>query len=851
MTSLPASPVVDLAICAQEPIRIPGSIQPHGGLIACDMSSWTITHLSRNIGQIFGLANAERLLGESADALLSGRALHDIRNVLQASSVSGQAEMLPHVALTDTVTADVMAHVSGSSAIIEVLPNAGALTSTTAPMTLVRSMISRIKRASSFERSLTLAANQIRAVTGFDRVMIYRFLDDESGEVAAESVRAGLTPFLHLRYPASDIPAQARQLYLQQWLRLIPDVFYEPSPVLAAPGVDTPLDLGLATLRSVSPVHVEYLKNMGSSATLTISIVVADKLWGLIACHHLAPRLLSPGIASACELFGQVLSLQIDALERTRELSYFARSRDAHERLIGSMPPENTLFDNIAAYEGLLKDLVPCDGIGVWYDGVFSGVGSVPPVEAVPDLIAFLDKQDARHAFATSRLDELVPSAAGYRSLASGVLAVPFASTPRDYLLFFRKELTQIVHWGGNPNKAVEVGARGTRIGPRKSFASWRQEVTGRSPPWHSAEMHIAEGLRVSLLDVSLRRSDITERHQRNAQESQALLIAELNHRVKNILALIRSLVRQSQHGAVSIAAFTSDLEHRIRALSFAHDQMTQSGWTMAPLRRLLEAEAKAWARGAIEGITFDGPPVMLDSRAYQSLALVFHEMMTNAAKYGSLSQPGGHLDVRWSLSEEAALTIEWAESGGPPVKAPARRGFGSVIMEQTVPFELQGEARLDYALEGLKARFMVPASHVKLGSAHDDEPNITAVSGSISLSGKRLLLVEDSMMIALDAQVALQDAGLTVDVSGTVADALRAVAVGRFDAVLLDINLSGENSFGVADHCISQDVPFLFATGYGESVKIPERFKGVPVVTKPYDGDTLRAALEVVTAAE
>ena len=850
MTSLAASPVVDLAICAQEPIRVPGFIQPHGGLIACDMTTWTITHLSRNIGQLLGVEAPERFLGESADALLSPRALHDVRNVLQASSVSGQAEVLPQAALSDTVTADVMAHVSGNSAIFEILPGAGALTSTAPPMTLVRSMISRVKRAASFERSLTLAANQIRAVTGFDRVMIYRFLDDQSGEVVAESLRAGLTPFLHLRYPSSDIPAQARELYLQQWLRLIPDVFYEPVPILAAAGAEAPLDLGLATLRSVSPIHVEYLKNMGSSATLTISIIVADKLWGLIACHHLAPRLLSSGIASACELFGQVLSLQIDAMERTRELSYFARSREAHERLIGSMPPENTLFDNIAGYEGLLRELISCDGIGVWTDGVFSGVGSLPPVELVPDLIDFLDGQDARHAFATARLESVVPSAAGYRSLASGVLAIPFARAPRAYLLFFRKELTQIVQWGGNPNKAVEVGNRGTRIGPRKSFASWREEVTGRSPPWQPAELHIAEGLRVSLLDVILRRSDITERQQRNAQEGQALLIAELNHRVKNILALIRSLVRQSQHGAVSIAAFTTDLEHRIRALSFAHDQMTQSGWTAAPLRRLLEAEAKAWARGAIDGIVFDGPPVMLDPRAYQALALVFHEMMTNAAKYGSLSRTGGHLDVRWTLSEEGALSIVWTEKDGPLVKTPDRRGFGSVIMEQTVPFELQGEAQLDYRPEGLTARFMIPALHVTLGSGAD-EPNLASAAGSITLAGKRLLLVEDSMMIALDAQVALQEQGLTVDVAGTVADALRAVAVGRFDAVLLDINLSGETSFGVADRCLGQEVPFVFATGYGESVKIPERFKGVPVVTKPYDGDALRTALELVTVAD
>ena len=845
--SSPDDPV-DLGICTAEKIRIPGSIQPHGYLIACDMSSWKITHLSRNIETLLFIANAEHLIGGSVESVLRHDVLHDVRNVLQASTVSGQAELLPAVTFGAT-KADILAHTSGTTAIIEILPGVGAQVSNTPPVTLVRSMISRIKRAPNFERSLTLAANQIRAVTGYDRVMIYRFHDDDSGEVTAESLRAGLTPFLNLRYPASDIPAQARQLYKQQWLRMIPDVFYVPSPLMAYAGDEDaePLDLGMATLRSVSPVHIEYLKNMGSSATLTISLIVGEKLWGLIACHHQAPRLISTSITSACELFGQFLSMHIDAMERHRELSHIARSREAHERLITTMPPEKTLFDDIARYEDLLKDLIACDGVGVWTNGVFSGIGSLPPVELMPEVIAYLDTQESHHIFSTVRIAAHVPSAAAFGSLASGLLAIPFTRAPRDYLLFFRKELPQVVRWGGNPNKAVEAAEHGGRIGPRKSFAAWREEVTGQSFPWQPAELQIGEGLRVSLLDIILRRSDLNERQQRSAREGQALLVAELNHRVKNILALIRSLVRQSQKGAGSIASFTSDLEQRIRALSFAHDQMTQSGFTTAPLKRLLEAEAKAWARGAAAGILFEGPPVLLNSRAYQTLALVFHEMMTNAAKHGSLSIVGGQLTVRWSLSEEGDLTIEWNESDGPGVGKPERRGFGSVLIEQAVPFELQGEAQIEFRATGLHARFMLPANYVTLGTEAEDA-SISPMSNSMTLAGKRLLLVEDSMMIALDAQIALQEAGLTVDVAGTIPDAMRSVAVGGFDAVLLDINLSGETSFGIADCCVNKDMPFVFATGYGESVVIPDRFKGVPVVSKPYDEQVLRDALERVT---
>ena len=840
----------DTDSCAREPIHRPGSIQPHGCLIACTMPSWLVERVSANAGTVLGIADVTALVGMPFEQLFPEKLVHDLRNTLQASMVSGASEVLADVTLPATgELADVLVHLSGQHAIIEVLPRLGSQVSTNAPLMLVRSMIGRLKKAPTLERALAMSVTQIRAVTGFDRVMIYKFLEDGSGEVLAEARRSGLTPFLGLRYPASDIPEQARKLYLQQWLRLIPDVGYEPSPLLAASNAADELDLSLASLRSVSPIHLEYLRNMGSGATLTVSLISGGQLWGLIACHHEVPRRLAVSTCSACELFGQIFSLQIEAKEQARELSSIARSREAHERLIASMPPEETLFDNLARYADLLKELVECDGLGVWTAGVFSGVGSLPPVEDMPALVAFLGEQDGHRVFQTQTLDAAFTPAKAYRDRASGLIAIPFPRAPRDYLFFFRRELAQIVTWGGDPNKAV-IRVDGTdRIGPRRSFAAWQEQVRGASTPWKPVELKIAEALRVSLLDVILRRSDLMERERRSAQESQALLIAELNHRVKNILALIRSLVRQSRHGARSIASFTEDLEHRIQALALAHDQITQSGWSAAPLRRLLEAEAKVWSHASRAGLTFEGPPVLLDSRAFQTMALVFHELMTNAAKYGALSTGQGTLKVSWRLDVNGSLEIFWQETGGPTVTPPSRRGFGTIVVEQTVPFELQGQAQIEYPFEGVRARFAIPAAHVSLAQDSDDRPKQIERTTSIDLAGKRLLLVEDSMMIALDAQSTLQDADIDVEVAGAVSDAMRAVELDRFDAAVLDINLSGETSFGIADRCVDRKLPFVFATGYGESVIIPDRFKAVPVVSKPYDIDTLRSALGRATA--
>lgn len=818
-------------------------------MVCCELPSWKITHVSANLSSVFAGVEAADLLGKGLDALLSDGVIHDLRNTLQSSMVSGSAEVLANIEVSGNgELADLMVHLSDRHAIIEAVPQAGIQVSTNAPLTLVRSMLGRLKRAPNLERALVLSASQIRAVTGFDRVMVYKFLEDGSGEVVAEALRSGLMPFLGLHYPESDIPAQARSLYLRQWLRLIPNIDYEPSPLLSVSDQEgaTAVDLGLAGLRASSPIHLEYLRNMGSAATLTISLITGDKLWGLIACHHEVPRRLAISTCNACELFGQILSLQIEAKEQERELSFVARSREAHERLIATMPPEDTLFDNLARYADLLRELIPCDGIGVWTDGVLSGVGSLPPVESMPALIAFLGEQDAQQVYATDRLDSVFAAAKAYRPEASGLIAIPFPRAPRDYLIFFRREIAQIVTWGGNPNKPVEPVPGGSRIGPRRSFAAWREEVSGQSRPWRTVEKKIAEGLRVSLLDVILRRADLVERERKTAQESQTLLIAELNHRVKNILALIRSLVRQSRQGAKSIASFTSDLEDRIQALALAHDQINQNGWSTAPLQRLLEAESKVWAHVSRDGLSFKGPKVLLDAQAFQTMALVFHELMTNAAKYGALSTQNGSLRVSWEIAEDGSLEILWRESGGPAVAAPTRRGFGTVVVEQTVPFELQGRAEVDYVPEGVRARFTIPASHVSLapeGNVDEEAPAATS-GGGPDLVGRRLLLVEDSMMIALDAQSTLQDAGLDVAVAGAVSDALRAIELEPFDAVVLDINLSGETSFGIADRCAARGVPFVFATGYGESVVIPERFRSAPVVSKPYVVDTLRSAL-------
>ncbi len=840
----------DLGDCGREPIHLPGAIQPHGCMLLCAIPAWTVEGVSANAGAFLG-GDATRLLGQPLDAVLPGKTLHDLRNVLQSSLVSGTAEQLFDVPIdAGDARYDMTLHMTGTRAVVEIVPRRGADTVTGDATLLVKSMIVRLKRAQTSDRFLQLAAQQLRSVTGYDRVMVYRFLENGAGRVVAEALRSDLEPFLGLHYPASDIPSQARALYKKQWLRLIPDVGYEPVPLLSARSdFATEVDLGLASLRSVSPVHLEYLRNMGSAATLTVSIMSGEVLWGLFACHHATPRRIAASTSAAIELFGQVFSLLVESRDKSHEHAYAACARDAHDRLIASMAPDETLFENLPRFSDLLRELIPCDGLGVWSKDRFIGVGTTPPPGRLSELVRFLGEKSATTPYATEALSSLLPAAAGYASEASGVLAVPISRSPRDYLLFFRQELIRTETWGGNPNRPAQLGGDPARIAPRKSFDAWRETVHATAAPWRPAELRIAEALRISLLDVILRRSDLIDRERRAAQETRDILIAELNHRVKNILALIRSLVRQSRQGARTVEGFTHDLEQRIRALAMAHDQLTQTQWNGAPLRALLDAEVRAWTDRA-DRVTLAGPAVRVEARAYQALALVFHEMMTNAAKYGALSETSGRLAVTWGRDAPGDLRIEWRETGGPPVSPPEHRGFGSVIVEQIVPFELGGEARIAYRREGVLADFTVPAAHVTLAGDEVADSEPPSRPSAAPLAARRLLLVEDSLMIALDAQAMLADEGLAVEVAGTVSDARRLLATESFDAAVLDINLSGERCFDLGDALVELGVPFVFATGYGESVIMPGRFKTVPLVSKPYDMLALKVALAGAAAA-
>jgi light-regulated signal transduction histidine kinase (bacteriophytochrome)/CheY-like chemotaxis protein len=835
-----AAPQVDLTNCDREPIHLLGAIQPFGFLLALT-SDWLITRVSANIEDYLG-HTPEALFGRPLSDVVPHALVHDLRNRLAGLTSPDIVERLFGCTFTDGGEPfDIAIHFSGGQIVLEAEPGSDQHNDITGT---VRSLIVRLDAQRDMASFYREGARQIRALLGYDRVMVYKFAGDGSGEVVAEAAKPGIGSFKGLRYPASDIPVQARQLYLRNLLRVIRDVNAEPVPVI--PVLDEnrkPLDLSLSVLRSVSPIHIEYLKNMGVEASLSISIIVDGQLWGLFACHHYAPRTPTFERRSLSEMFAQMFSMRLENRERREMADYERRAREISDQLLGAVATDETLLNDPDWLGDILTHAIPADGVGVWINGSYAFSGITPPTEDFRRIIRALNGTAAGKVYATDHIGSFVDGAETFATAAAGLLAIPISRSPRDYVVLFRGELRESVRWAGDPHKPTTYGPNGPRLSPRESFAEWRETVEGKSKPFSAAEIRVAETLRATLIEVVLRLADeaATQRHQANAR--QELLIAELNHRVRNILGVIRGLIRQSQPDEEAVKEFVRVVDGRIHALARAHNQITDDHWGPAPLEALIDAEAAAFAADKESSILSDGPPILLNPQAYSTMALVVHELVTNSTKYGSLSGQG-EVSITWHRNEEGDLHFHWTETGGPPVRKPNRKGFGTTIIERSVPYDLGGTAHVDYDKEGVKARFCIPARHVserkdfsgkRIRLPHaPHQPDSFAGTPDL-LAGLRVLLVEDSLIISLDAEDILLRFGATIASASTVEAAMDLLDDQSFDLAILDINLGDRNSFTVAGRLLDMGVPFFFASGYGEQAQLPMEHRARMVVQKPY----------------
>ncbi|MGO4352759.1 HWE histidine kinase domain-containing protein [Rhizobium sp. RAF36] len=682
---------------------------------------------------------------------------------------------------------------------------------------------------------------------GYDRVMVYRFLHNGAGRVVAEAKDASLGSFLGQHFPVSDIPVQARKLYVKNWIRVIGDASFVPVPLLPkiAEG-DPAVDLSFAHLRSVSPIHCEYLRNMGVAASMSISIVVDGQLWGLIACHHNTPKWLSIPLRVATELFAQYFSLHVAAIEHREQQASAAATRSRLDAIIAGVdhadPVEVTLRRRLREFSSLIAS----DGAGLWSRGEWASYGVSPSETAIPHLMEIIGKKAGRNIWDTQDLQSETGDVEEYGTRIAGVLAIPISVSSPDFLVFFRSEEAHQVEWAGEPRKKEELTENGVRLSPRGSFDTWREDVRHKSLPWSKADVVVAESIRGYVRDVMLSHNDATEEQRERTESQRKLLNSELNHRVKNILALVKSIATQTGANSQSVDEYAKSFEGRLRALSFAHDQSFGSR-DGGELRGLIEAEADMHRFAKLpDRIQISGDHIGLTERAFGVFALLLHEMMTNAAKYGSLSVPSGKLEISWTIAENGDCHLSWKESGGPEVVVPTRRGFGSNLIEKTVSHDLGGSIDLDFAPAGLEARIMIPGEHLR-EVVENLQPGSPAIAEAAfkPLDRMSVLLVEDQSLIAMDTEELLRSIGAEeVSIAANVATALKILTEGSPDCAVLDLNLGSSTSEEVAKELEKRGIPYVFATGYRDGVHIPADFATIPVVRKPVSQAALSSAV-------
>jgi chemotaxis family two-component system sensor kinase Cph1 len=592
---------VNLTNCDQEPIHIPGFIQPYGLLLCLDSASLQIEQISQNIESALG-RSVESLLGQPLSCLIPTRQAESIQSRLQEGDgvslpLSSPLEFKKSDGTSETWTGHF--HRREKRLILELERPDPLPLENKYLLSMFEHSTSLIFKTNSQKELCEVTAREIQRITGYDRVMIYRFDSDWNGEVVAEARSSNSVPsFLGQHFPATDIPSQARAVFLSNWLRMIPNVAYVPSPIVPKlnPRTQRPLDLGHAYLRSVSPLHIQYLKNMKVGSTLTISLIEDEQLWGLVACHHKEPKLLDPDLRYICSYMGKLVSSQLRVKIERETSTLQNRLVEIHAALANSMLQSEDLVKGLVNYSPTFRELTDCHGAAVALssDGEWTLIGNTPTMEQIDHLSIWLSQYlDRTHSevFHSDCLPLQFPDASAYRDRAAGVLAVRIPEGKHNFLLWFKPEVIQTISWAGPPNKNIEKMPDGTlKIEPRLSFETWKENVTNYSKPWSTIEIKAAMELQHSIMALNLRYQVKREREARTQVEQEIKdkknLLATVSHDLKNPLSAIAMNLQLFEHQYRKLGEFPIDAKEVLSKASAMHARI---GSTIKYMDNLLQ----------------------------------------------------------------------------------------------------------------------------------------------------------------------------------------------------------------------------------------------------------------------
>lgn len=519
---------LDLINCDLEPIHTPNLIQPHGVLLAVSADKCQILQVSLNTTQMLGI-EPEKLLDEPLEKLLGEAQVAAIRDCLTENFDSVNPIPIEVSKEKESIYFDGIVHRQEEVVIIELEPRQHKSTRNFFDFyRLAKSPIDKLKNTETLDQLCEAIVREVKQITQLDRVMVYQFDSEGAGTVIAEAANDGSEPYLGLRYPATDIPKQAKHLFSQKALRLIPDVAYEPVEITPQlnPITGELLDMSLSVLRSVSPLHIEYLNNMGVGATLVVSLVKNKQLWGLISCHHDTPISIPYETLTVCEFIGQIASFELSAKEDTQDLDYKIKLKSIQTRFIETISAAKDLEQSLIDNFQYLLDLVNADGVVLSLGEDLVLLGNTPNRDFIAELMPWLSSQlNEGRVYETNSLERVYPPASEHKDTASGLIALSISKVQQMFIVWFRPEVVQTVNWAGNPNKPLERGEDGIlMLSPRVSFDLWKETVQGKSLPWKPCEVEAVLELRSSIIGIVLRKAEeISQVNKELAHSNQEL----------------------------------------------------------------------------------------------------------------------------------------------------------------------------------------------------------------------------------------------------------------------------------------------------------------------------------------
>ncbi len=542
--------IVNLTNCDREPIHILGKIQSHGFLLAYDAATGHIAYASDNLKDFTGISSKlaltltiEEFIAKQTQLSLSMEQLAH----LQAEALVGNKTDHYIAIAIGSQPFNLIVHLSGNQIVLEFEPQVGDVPSIKL-QDVIGEILAPLQDGMNLAQLLPLLVVRIRKMIQYDRVMVYKYWEDWHGEVIAEDKKEDLEPFLGLHYPASDIPKQARDLYMVNMVRLIVDVDAPLADLVALNNEDTPpLDLSYASLRAVSPIHIQYLQNMGVRASFSISIMYKGTLWGLIACHHGSPRFIDFESRQTCKVLAQLLSTTLNA-KVDEELTIISNIyKDEADKIFETLYHSGNVPESLINNARSILKIADAKGAALTFENQVYTIGETPTAQQIQELVQWLSRNAPSRLYQTTSLPKFYGKAEAYSHLASGVMALELFKRNEEYLLWFKPELNQTVKWAGNPNKPIEVDATGaTRLTPRQSFAVWHEEVKHTSAPWVRAEILTALRLREGILQVISQKANETRKLNEKLKEAYDELDTfshTISHDLRTPISVIKNYV--------------------------------------------------------------------------------------------------------------------------------------------------------------------------------------------------------------------------------------------------------------------------------------------------------------------